>query len=653
MDRKGSYMRPTNRASAPTSLFTVEVETRNRALRSNHLTVAKVFDNAAMTHSVWRRGKWSVCQTGIANTPEGVREWMRLHALKGRVNWVVSGNAANTLTLLRWWEYAEASGFVYVSRTHGRPNLPVGHASTDAIYADTLVAGHRTTVIGYTQSGIRWRWVSGNQYIPSGDPSAVHSSISGRARGVGDTEGGFGSDRTVERSSLRWSDWFRKLCIFWRSRANGPFGATVGALAVSMLRSHVPARLLCTHSDSDVHTLERSAAFGGRASVWFVGTVRHSSDREPLPAKDGTGKISPSITGPIHHIDVRSMYPSLLRDRAYPVKLLSYSENCKASEVFELAAQIGVIAEVEIITRVPEYPRRVGERVTYPVGRFVTYLTGPELLKLKDDGEIVACSRMAVYKMGRPFERAADALIGMRQESDAIGSRDDSQFAKLLANSLGGKLAQRSGGWTRHADLDTPGEWGEQWAYDNRSGIRSRLKYLCGLCWRWDNDQTGKGPYTFAFAYLCAYGRLMMRQWREVLPERTVVSQDTDGMWVTDPAIEWLASANEPQGCDAGTLRLTDRSERARFWGPRHYRVDSGWTLAGFSSPVVSDDETTIRDVHEQSLSVRGMDGPPAETISHARTSQLTLSEVGGYVGEDGWVLAQHVGRAGPAERAD
>lgn len=653
MDRKGSYMRPTKRASAPTSLFTIECETRNRLIGANRLAIASVFDNAAMTHCVWRRGKWSECETGVANTPEDVREWMERRASKGRINWVVSGNAANTLTLLRWWQYAEAEGFVYVGRKHGRPDLPSGHETVKTVFADTVVVGRGTTVIGYTQSGIRWRWINGSQYVDPGKLTAVHSSPVDPARGAGDTGGDFGRDRSVERSSRRWSDWFRRLCIFWRNRARSPFGATVGALAVGMLRSHISPRALCTHSDTDVHTLERSAAFGGRASVWFVGSVLHSSDRAPPPAKSGAERQSATIIGPIAHIDVRSMYPSLLRDRVYPVKLLSYSENVKVSDPTELAKDLCVIAEVEIITRVPEYPRRVGERVLYPVGRFVTTLTGPELLRLKDDGEIVSCARMAVYKNGRPFEDAARSMLEMRREADSVGNSADAMFAKLLANSLGGKLAQRSGGWTRWADMDTPGEWGEQWLYDNRKGIRTRLKYLCGLCWKWDNDQTGKGPYTFAFAYLAAYGRLMMRDVRTALPERSVLSQDTDGLWVTEAALEALACANEPQSDDAGTLRLTERSQRARFWGPRHYRVDSGYTLAGFSAPVVSDDETTVKDKYDQSLTVRGMIGPPGETISQARTSQLTLHDVGGYVGSDGWVLAQHVGRVGPLEKSD
>lgn len=341
------------------------------------------------------------------------------------------------------------------------------------------------------------------------------------------------------------------------------------------------------------------------------------------------------------------MYPYLLREEWYPVKLLSYRENVPPRAPVELARDLGVIADVLIDTRVPEYPRRRGDRIDYPIGRFQTTLTGPELLALSNDGEIIKCHAMATYRMDRPFGSACTALLRLRAEACSAGAVSSEGHAKLLANSLAGKLAQRAGGWVRSANLDDPGNWGESYHYDLRTGARVRARHANGWCWTWTPDASGRGPYTFAFAYLAAYGRLTMRRYRAALPPRAVVSQDTDGLWVTAAGLEALAALDASGLDQPGDLRVTATAHTATFYGPRHYCVDGEWTLAGFHKPVVSDDGNTVKDTYDQSIWAERHFAPPSETIRRVRESHLTLSDIGGDVGEDGWVTPRRVGRAG------
>lgn len=341
------------------------------------------------------------------------------------------------------------------------------------------------------------------------------------------------------------------------------------------------------------------------------------------------------------------MYPWLLREHWYPVKLLSYRENVPPRAPVELARDLGVIADVLIDTRVPEYPRRRGDRIDYPIGRFQTTLTGPELLALSSDGEIIKCHAMATYRMDRPFCGAVDAMLRARSDAEGVGDANGASHSKLMNNALAGKLAQRAGGWQRESRLDSPGEWGESYHYDLRTGARVRARHANGWCWTWTPDASGRGPYTFAFAYLAAYGRLTMRRWREALPARAVVSQDTDGLWVTADGIEALAALCAEGDQLAGSLRVTATAHTGTFYGPRHYCVDGEWTLAGFHHPTVMDDGHTIRDTFDQSIWAERHFAPPSETIRRVRESHLTLSDIGGEVGPDGWVTPRRVGRAG------
>lgn len=632
-------MRPGVRPWAPGVVWSLAIETSNREGGTRHRSIISTFKRAAVVRSIYRRGKWSSVDVWDCPTPEAVRECMSDYAVRGRTNWVVPLDAQAALTLTQWWDYAQTVGLVIADRSDTGKRPSHAQASDDKVYVTNAVVRTGTTVLSYHQSRVAWRWVSLSQYDPSRGVDSWAGSPPGAGVGSEAPPGGEGGDDPLSQRATTYIRTFTRLCDWWRSAARAPFGVTVGQLSVGMLRSYIAPKLLCSHNDGDCHALERSAAFGGRASVWYCG---RTSDILPRPdglGGDDSGAERHRASGAIVHVDVRSMYPTLLRDMQYPVKLKSYQTNVPVSDLLDLSRYFATIARVTIRTKVPEYPYRSGDRVTYPVGQFVTTLVGPELLKCSQDSEIIACHEMSMYNVGRPFEGAAAALLDMRARLDASGDRDGSTFAKLLANSLGGKLAQRMGGWSRWRDEDTPGQWGEEWRYDVGEKTRTRVRYLAGMAWRWVDDKVGRGPYTFAFAYLAAYGRLMMRQFRELCPARSVLSQDTDGMWLLAPALDALADAGEPSGDGPGCLRITQRATEGQFYGPRHYCIDGVWTLAGFHQPFVSDDGTKVHDIQEQTIWTMRSQSAPAEIVKHVRTSHLTAQDVGGDVGPDGWVV--------------
>ena len=432
---------------------------------------------------------------------------------------------------------------------------------------------------------------------------------------------------------------FVELADWWRANARAPWGLTASAMSVGMLRTHVPKRSLCTHAVPETHALERQAAFGGRASVWFYGDVgepaRHATANVPAPPASRYG----SESGPMVNLDVKSMYPSLLRDHTFPVKRLYHWNRVRPAEVYEYAKDWGVIARVRIRTERAEYPERVGDRVYYRVGEFTTTLTGPELIQLRADGRIVNVYEMAVYQLGRPFRGAAAALIDMRLKAQCAGRPAWEMFAKLMSNGLAGKLAQKRGQWEPAPHEVPPTDWGE-WIVSTNGGKGVRkFRALAGIVWEYLPDPTGAGPYTAAFAYLAAYGRLHMRRIRDRLPERSVVSQDTDGLWCRlkmvagSPVVKWVG------GGTAGELVVRKESECGRFYSAKHYFTDCGWVLSGFRAAEVAADGATVSDTFRlDNHGRRATEAPHCVTVCK-RTSTLKLESHGMKIGPDGWAV--------------
>lgn len=644
-DRKGHYLKSGKGATVPAALFSVAVS--HRVLpqgRHQHIEIREL-DRVWVSVSYHRRGRWSDPETAVCESGSDLREWMHAHALARRVNWVVAPIASDALTLTGWWEYVDRVGCrMSIGQGRGAAAVERRAAPCGVVFTAMVVRG-TPDIVGCSYRGISWRWVSGLQYDPSPeDAGRAHRTAARRDRDARDGDAGAEAGRTEARC-LWWGARIRSICDWWLSNARTPFSCTTGQLALGLLRSNQTDDRLCTHSDADVHRLERKAAHGGRASVWYVGNIGQGLELPEQRYGLGGECHYREVEGPIHHMDVRSMYPHLLGAMSYPIKYLYYRENVSPRRALDAAAECGVIADVTIETRRPEYPHRAADRISYPVGRFATTLTGPELLRLSDDGALLKVHRMAVYKMGRPFTLFSERLLAMRVAARNAGRTSDESFAKLLANSLAGKLAQRRGTWERDATSDEPRRWGESFSEYMDSGTVVKRRHIAGLGWRWSDDETGAGPYTFAFAYLCAYGRLMMRDMRGLCPDSTIVSQDTDAIWCLPPAYDTLMSIRGLVGEEPGRLSNKGKYDSARFWSPRHYHTDGRWTLSGFHLPRPDPTGLRVEDEYTPSLWASRTPRAPTTVRTIVRTSTLRLDVSGGIIGPDGWVEPEIRGR--------
>lgn len=642
-DRKGCYLKPSTRATVPGVVFTIDVDTHNEGVTRDFRLTRRKWMSAKAAVVYRTRNGWTHPQTVRVGTPAALRQWMQETSLPNRINWVVVESVSETLTLSKWWHHAQIQGVAWRERPSGDAGASRVHPRSHPVRFDRLALALSCETVEYTHRGRRWRWVAAFNYgtaLAGRDESLREAD--GTRDGSGD-DGQEGRDRATRHGEPGRLARFIALCEWWRNRARCHFATTVGQLAVGMLRTLTPPRVLCSHNRGEVLRLERAASFGGRASVWYTGEVGEFPT-VPCLLPTGDGPLQRvRVRGPVAMVDVRSMYPYLLAHERFPVKLHSTPTIDSPSRLFALCERNGVIARVTINTRVAEYPRRDAKGVTFPIGRFTTTLTGPELLRLREDGEVLKCHETALYLMSDALSAVASSLLEERSSATRAGDASSASFAKQLANSLAGKLAQRKGGWVRDPERDEPDRWGEGSEVSRRTGKVERFRWICGLCWRYEDDRDGRGPYTFAFAYLAAYGRLMMRTLRESLPARTAVSQDTDGVWLLPNGIEALERRGELDGAKPGSLQRKGPTGSGRFFGPRHYCVDGKWTLAGYCEPSPPDQDLMVWEKHRPAIwRTRSATAPDETWWIHSR-KKLALDLAGGRVMPDGWVEPPHI----------
>lgn len=498
-------------------------------------------------------------------------------------------------------------------------------------------------IIRYSWQGKTLVFVSGRQYLTQSETELAASVGYVWPSGDEDHTASPVIDRDPADRAELWVRLFQRMSDWWQSIDGGPFAATPGGLAMSYVRKRLAPKTVLSCQEPEIRKLEEASLYGGRATTWFYGPVTPNPNGESGHPQLAYGRPWPVLRGPLDHYDVRAMYPTILATERFPVRYLHEWRQPSIALLNDMLERWCVIASVRLRTDDAEYPVRNKDRVSFPAGTFDAVLTTPELRRALDSGAVLSCYRAVTYAGGRPFAEAMQQLLELRRLADESRDPVTGLFVKLVSNAFGGKLAQRSHEWQRRPGATAVEEWGEWMHTDHATGGRRHYRSRAGLVDEKVRVEIPVRPLAAIFAHLTAYGRDLMRRARESLPPRTVVSQDTDGLWVTRYTGGSLVGAPVLVAHPSYRLRLDKTIERGRWFGPRHYWTDRGWVLAGLMGPVPSDDGTGFLATSSHLPRNTGGMGPPVWVYEDRTFKRLGDIPVDGSVGPDGWAVPRRL----------
>jgi len=161
--------------------------------------------------------------------------------------------------------------------------------------------------------------------------------------------------RDVEIMVALWRMWLG----FLDTHKCGTFKPTVGSTAFNTWRHRFMSARVHIHNHPLGLQLERESYRGGRVEALYKGSLTQ---------------------GPYYYLDVNSMYAHMLRRYSYPAGIYSAKETDSLSMMLRKLEKHAVIARVVIETPEPWFPVIRDGFTCYPVGRFQTTLTTPELI---------------------------------------------------------------------------------------------------------------------------------------------------------------------------------------------------------------------------------------------------------------------------------
>lgn len=344
---------------------------------------------------------------------------------------------------------------------------------------------------------------------------------------------------------------------------------TSGSQAVSALRSLDGCVRLHCHCYVQALAIERAAYYGGRCEAFRLG----------------------KLTGPVYHVDVRSMYPSLCLDLPVPVSLRRYHHDPGSAEAACRDRPECCAASVRVRTAVPAYPLRRNGDVLYPIGVFDTYLCGAELRAAVESDHVTRWHDAAEYTCApvlRPYFSKWLALLSIERAQGRVHS---CQYIKRVMNALPGKFAEPGRRWVAHAPLTEHGPYG-QWYARGKDGKQVRYR---NVAWHTQREETSGESYWSCpaiAAWITAAGRMRLWGLVALAGRDNTYYCDTDSLITNEAGHIRLVAGGHVRSGEAGYLRLVGRHPGCNIHGIRHYECGDSITCAGVPKGTIRPGET-------------------------------------------------------------
>ncbi|MBA7522242.1 hypothetical protein ES705_14360 [subsurface metagenome] len=389
---------------------------------------------------------------------------------------------------------------------------------------------------------------------------------------------------------------------------------TAGSTAMAaFLLGHYNTKIYI-HNNEQAINLERESYKGGRVECFFLGVLKNDN---------------------YYFLDVNSLYPFVMRNNMYPVKYVKILHRMSLVKLNDTLLNYSVTAKVLIDTDEPVYAVR-RERTIFPVGRFWTTLTTPELKHAMSKGHIKKVGDAVVYEQENIFESFIDKFYDMRLMFKKKGNREYEQFCKYIMNKLYGKFGQKGENWTKIGNCQNEPDREE--LVFNMDGRRvTKIRYLLGEVFM----QTGVGECFDSFpaiaAHVTGHARIYLWSLMQQAGWGNYYYCDTDSLVVNEVGLCNLENSLSPSGL--GGLKIDERCVNVTIRGLKDYSTVTKNVIKGIRKNAIEISHGVY--TQEKWPSFRGLlrSGQPENYVVETVTKHLTREYHKGNVTPSGVVL--------------
>jgi len=416
--------------------------------------------------------------------------------------------------------------------------------------------------------------------------------------------------RDVEIMVEAWKAYY----TFIEEHELGNWGHTVPSQAFNGFRHRFMKHKILMHGNGDVFELERNAYKGGRCSVFRRGKQSGSQ---------------------FYKLDVNSMYPSVMIDNFCPTHLVGIKRNVEIPTLKKYLEKYAVVAQVVVDVKEPVFPTKYKGRNVYPVGRFQTYLTTPEIQYALERDELKQVIVCVLYKQAQIFQEFVKYMYNLKVQYKREDNRPFYHIVKLIMNSLYGKFGMKAHEWTKQPYND-PNLAKVSAVINGQTGEVTRIYHWGNDLWTCTTKGEPENSFPAIAAHVTAYARLLLWGLIRQAGRENVFYCDTDSMIVNAQGYENLSDQLDP--FTLGKLKIEEESTEINILAPKYYSMGSHWKRKGVTENAIETKANTFVCTQFPSLLSQGHWSKDVTFHTQSVTKTFSLQINDGTVRTDGWV---------------
>ena len=351
----------------------------------------------------------------------------------------------------------------------------------------------------------------------------------------------------------------------------GNFAMTKASQALNAFRHRFMGSRICVHSESDIVAMERESYMGGRNEAFELGDLKD---------------------GPFYHYDINSMYPYVMRNNRYPVRLVDLVENINQNDLHDYLSSFCALAEVDIETDKPAYPIRNNGKIIFPVGRIKTVLPTGSILYAIEHGHIRRIGKVALYESEYIFRDYIDYFYSLKRRYKEECNEVYTRIVKIFLNSLYGKLGQKNS----VEDISYSGNSDSYYrmeCFDIVTHEKWTETELLNTKILEKGEEEAKTSLVAIPSHVTDYARLVLWSIIDMVGYDNCLYCDTDSLKIRERDKDRITYKID--NYELGALSLEDITEQFVIYGCKDYRTEKSEKIKGVPKNYERINENTFK----------------------------------------------------------
>jgi DNA polymerase type B, organellar and viral len=347
----------------------------------------------------------------------------------------------------------------------------------------------------------------------------------------------------IRASCLKWFGYLEKNDL-------GSFSNTLAGQSMRTYRHKFMKHKIFIDNNERSLKLTREGYYGGRVECFYIGALQQQ----------------------VHALDVNSMYPAVMWENEFPIKLLSHTFYATVADIRLWLIRYAVCARVILRTSEPFAPIRRDGKLIFPTGTFSCILSSPELAYALTHAEILEVIEVAVFERALIFREYMQWGTDKKAKAKIDGDFVEEFNVKKHVNSFYGKWGQSGGKWQEEENVHdlSARKWVD---YDVHTKKVTHYRQLGGLVQHKDEEEESRDSFPAIAAHVTAYARIKL--WRLINEAgiENVYYCDTDCVLTNSVGRERLSQYIHAHYL--GNIKVAGTYDEITQWGAKDYLWDT------------------------------------------------------------------------------